>query len=85
MATRQSRRKTRGGARPVSRGSTAEAAIAEAAQRLGGADRLVDWARADPDNESAFWKMLYPKLLTLQVSAELGLSPEAEKWLGRTS
>jgi hypothetical protein len=85
MVARQGRRKVRGGARPVPRESSAEAAIAEAAQRLGGVDRLVEWTLADSDNEAAFWKMLYPKLLTLQVSAELALSPEAEKWLGRTS
>ena len=83
MIARQGRRNVRRGA--VARGGVAEAAIAEAAERLGGADRLVAWALADPDNEAAFWKMLYPKLLTLQVSAELGLSPEAEKWLGRSS
>ena len=44
--------------------------IAETADRLGGADRLVVWAKEDPLNERAFWSSIYPKLLPLQVSAE---------------
>lgn len=50
----------------------AKDAIAEAAARLGGVDRLVDWAKEDPDNEKAFWASIYPKLLPLQVSGEDG-------------
>lgn len=46
---------------------TAKDAIAKAAHELGGADRLVAWAKEDPSNERAFWTAIYPKLLPLQV------------------
>jgi hypothetical protein len=41
--------------------------IATASDRLGGVDRLVEWAREDAKNEAAFWTSIYPKLLPLQV------------------
>lgn len=50
----------------------AKEAIAIAADRLGGVDRLVDWCKEDPMNERAFWTTIYPKLLPLQVSGEGG-------------
>jgi len=50
----------------------AKEAIAMAADRLGGADRLVEWAQSDPANERVFWGTIYPKLLPLQVSGEGG-------------
>jgi hypothetical protein len=43
-------------------------AIAFAADKLGGADRLVEWCHEDPKNEATFWGTIYPKLLPLQVS-----------------
>lgn len=46
----------------------AKEAIAQAAERLGGVDRLVAWAKEDPANERAFWAQVYPKLLPLQVA-----------------
>jgi len=49
----------------------AKAVIAEAADRLGGPDRLVEWAKENPANERVFWGTIYPKLLPLQVSAEI--------------
>lgn len=45
----------------------AKEAIAEAAEKLGGTNRLVTWAREDAKNEHAFWATIYPKLLPLQV------------------
>lgn len=51
---------------------TAKDAIALAASELGGAARLVAWAKEDPKNESAFWSTIYPKLLPLQVTGEGG-------------
>ncbi len=51
---------------------TAKDAIALAASELGGAARLVAWAKEDPKNESAFWATIYPKLLPLQVTGEGG-------------
>lgn len=51
---------------------TAKEAIALAADSLGGADRLVAWAKEDPLNERAFWTSIYPKLLPMQVTGEGG-------------
>ncbi len=50
----------------------AKEAIAIAADRLGGAERLVEWVKEDPLNERTFWGSIYPKLLPLQVSGENG-------------
>ena len=46
--------------------AAAKAVINEAAERLGGVDRLVGWAKEAPENEKAFWATIYPKLLPLQ-------------------
>lgn len=46
----------------------AKDAIASAAEKLGGEDRLVAWAKEDEKNEAAFWTSIYPKLLPLQVN-----------------
>lgn len=50
----------------------AKDAIAQAAEDLGGAKRLVAWAKEDPKNETVFWGTIYPKLMPLQVSGEGG-------------
>jgi hypothetical protein len=50
----------------------AKEAIAFAAEGLGGAERLIAWAKEDGKNESAFWTTIYPKLLPLQVGGEPG-------------
>jgi hypothetical protein len=57
----------------------AKEAIALAAEQLGGVDRLVAWAKEDERNEHTFWGTIFPKLLPLQVNAEL----EAGKRLAR--
>jgi hypothetical protein len=46
----------------------AKAAIALVAANLGGAKALEDWVLADKKNEFAFWTVIYPKLLPLQVA-----------------
>lgn len=51
---------------------TAKEAIALAAEKLGGSERLVEWVQEDPQNERVFWGTIYPKLLPLQVSGENG-------------
>jgi len=51
--------------------SLAKSVIAEAADRLGGTDRLVEWAKENAGNERVFWGTIYPKLLPLQVNAEI--------------
>lgn len=59
----------------------AKDAIAEAAEALGGANRLVEWAKEDVLNERAFWTSIYPKLLPLQVTGENGGAIELiAKW-----
>ncbi len=50
----------------------AKEAIAFAFEGLGGAQRLIDWAKEDAKNEAAFWTSIYPKLLPLQVTGEGG-------------
>lgn len=52
--------------------ASAKEAIAQAAEGLGGTNRLIAWAQEDPANERAFWATIYPKLLPLQVSGEDG-------------
>ena len=47
---------------------TAKEAIALAAEGLGGAKRLVAWAKEDPANERAFWSSIYPKLIPVQLT-----------------
>lgn len=42
-------------------------AITMAADKLGGVDRLVNWAKEDPANERVFWSQMYTKLLPHQV------------------
>lgn len=52
----------------------AKDAITYAAEAIGGEKRLAEWIKEDPENESAFWKMIYPKLLPLQVNGDVGLT-----------
>jgi hypothetical protein len=44
--------------------------IASAAEGLGGLERLIAWAKSDPQNEKAFWATIYPKLLPLTVAGD---------------
>ena len=63
-------RKT-GGRKPGSRNKTttaAKEAIALAAEGLGGTERLIEWAKEDPANESAFWTRVYPRLVPLDAN-----------------
>lgn len=54
--------------------AAAKAVLSEAANRLGGVDRLVEWAQEAPENEKAFWTQMYPKLLPLDVNANVGVT-----------
>lgn len=51
-------------------GKAAKDAIADAAEQLGGSNRLVEWVREDPLNERAFWTTVYPKLIPVQVGGD---------------
>lgn len=50
---------------------TAKMMIESAADAIGGINRFVEWIKEDPQNESDFWTKIYPKLLPLQVNANL--------------
>ena len=43
-------------------------AIEFAFDALGGADRLAQWAAESPENEAAFWRNIYPRLLPSSVN-----------------
>lgn len=45
----------------------AKSMIEAVAEKLGGTDRMVAWAKEAPENERTFWGTIYPKLLPLQV------------------
>ncbi len=63
----------------------AKEAIAFAAEGLGGAERLIDWAKEDPKNEAAFWTSIYPKLLPLTVGGEGGSGEILFGWLSQST
>lgn len=62
----------RGRAKGVQNKTTreAKAVIAYAAEKLGGGERLLAWAKEAPENEKAFWTTIYPKLLPLTVGGD---------------
>ena len=60
----------------------AKDAIAEAAEQLGGVNRIVAWAKEDAQNERAFWATVYPKLLPLQVTGDGGGALEINVTIG---
>lgn len=49
---------------------SAKEAIALAADKLGGAERMVEWAKEDQANERVFWGTIYPKLIPVQVAGD---------------
>jgi hypothetical protein len=53
-------------------GVTAKEMIASCAEGLGGAKRMIDWAKEDPANEKAFWSQIYPKLVPHEVTGAGG-------------
>jgi hypothetical protein len=55
-------------------GRAAKEVIAEAAERLGGVDRIVSWAQESPENEKAFWSTIYPRLVPLDAYVSGNLS-----------
>jgi hypothetical protein len=50
--------------------AAAKDAIAEAAESLGGANRLAVWAKEAPENERAFWTTIYPKLIPVTLAGD---------------
>lgn len=48
----------------------AKDAIALAAEKLGGVDRLVAWSRESPENEKVFWASIYTKLVPVSVGGD---------------
>lgn len=66
--TRRGRGRPKGSKNKVS--AEAKQVIAQAAEGLGGTDRLLAWTKEAPENERAFWATIYPKLLPLTVSGD---------------
>jgi hypothetical protein len=56
----------------------AKDAIAQAAEGLGGTNRLIAWAKSDDQNERVFWGQIYTKLLPLQLTGENGTAIQHE-------
>jgi hypothetical protein len=61
-------------------GKEAKEVIAQAATELGGANRLLAWAKEDPANERAFWASIYPKLLPLTIGGDPDSGPVLVAW-----
>ena len=57
--------------------TSAKAAIALAAERLGGVKRLVAWAKSSPENERVFWSTIYPRLVPHEVAGSADGAPIA--------
>ena len=57
----------------------AKTVIALVAAGLGGADRMLVWAKKDPRNEATFWTAIYPKLLPLTVANADGETFKTER------
>lgn len=55
---------------PNALSKAAKDVIQQAAERLGGVDRLVTWVQTDPANEKVWWGTIYPKLLPVQLSGD---------------
>lgn len=70
--TRRGAGRPKGSPNKVSK--AAKEAIAEAAEKLGGVDRLVNWAKEAPENERAFWATIYPKLIPVQLNGDLNVN-----------
>ena len=60
---------------------TAEAkeVIAQAAEGIGGVDRLIDWAKESPENEAKFWTAIYPRLIPVMVANAPGETFKVEQ------
>lgn len=60
----------------------AKEAIEIAMEGIGGTERLIKWAKKNDKNEYAFWTMIYPKLLPLQVTGANGGAIQVEAITG---
>lgn len=58
--------------------SNAKAAIEDCFEQMGGVANLVKWAK---ENETDFYKIIYPKILPLQVTGNDG-GPLVVSWEG---
>lgn len=50
--------------------TAAKDAIAQAFDRVGGVDGLVDWIEASDDNRKVFYSSIHPKLIPVQVGGD---------------
>ena len=42
--------------------------ILDAADKLGGCDRMVEWAKSSPEAEKAFWTQVYTRVLPKDIN-----------------
>ena len=65
--------------------ATVKEALALAARGLNGVPALVKWARRSDDNQRIFWSILFPRLLPVEVAAEVDMGRRftevTAKWL----
>jgi hypothetical protein len=67
-------RKKTGGRKPGAPNKmtvAARDAIAIAADRIGGVDRLVRWIEQSPRNERLYWTQMYTRLLPMQINTKV--------------
>lgn len=48
--------------------SDVRAMIQEVIDGLGGAERMIAWAKEDPANERAFWSQVMPKVISKDIN-----------------
>lgn len=78
LDARKGRGRPKGSKNKVS--AAAKDVIAQAANELGGATRLLAWAKEAPENEKAFWATIYPKLLPLTIGGDPEGGPVRVTW-----
>ena len=66
---------------PNALSKAAKDVIHQAAERLGGVDRLVTWVQADSANEKVWWGTIYPKLIPLQLTGDPENPITVVQWL----
>jgi hypothetical protein len=60
--------------------AVAKEVIGAVATELGGKDRMLEWVKADPQNERIFWSQIYPKLLPVQLTGQNDGGPIVVRW-----
>ena len=59
------------------------AAILDAAESMGGAARLAEWAKESPENERLFWSRIYTRVLPKELTVSADVTDELAERLAR--